>query len=57
MADGCYDLNGKCTVCGHMHPCECENMARAEDMMLEEARERTLPCIQACDYLTSGGEE
>jgi len=24
MADGCYDLDGKCTVCGHYHPCNCE---------------------------------
>lgn len=24
MTDGCYDLDGKCTVCGEYHPCSCE---------------------------------
>jgi hypothetical protein len=25
MADGCYDLEGKCTNCGEYHPCSCED--------------------------------
>lgn len=24
MADGKYDINGKCTECGTYHPCNCE---------------------------------
>jgi len=24
MSSGEYDLNGKCVICGHYHPCECE---------------------------------
>ena len=24
MADGCYDLDGKCVNCGQFHPCSCE---------------------------------
>jgi hypothetical protein len=24
MSDGCYDLDGKCTICGKYHPCDCE---------------------------------
>jgi hypothetical protein len=25
MADGCYDLDGKCVNCNKYHPCDCEN--------------------------------
>jgi len=24
MGSGCYDIDGKCTVCGEFHPCACE---------------------------------
>jgi hypothetical protein len=30
MADGCYDLDGKCVNCGGYHPCKCESDTEAE---------------------------
>jgi hypothetical protein len=27
---GCYDLDGKCTVCGQYAPCDCEIVSLGE---------------------------
>jgi hypothetical protein len=29
MADGCYDLDGRCVNCGRYHPCNCETGNRS----------------------------
>jgi hypothetical protein len=25
MANGCYDIDGRCVNCGQYHPCKCED--------------------------------
>jgi len=38
MADGCYDIDGRCVNCGKFHPCNCEMNCEELEEAIEKQR-------------------